>query len=101
MMTQPAAPSKTRKSQYRPHIRKVAEGAYTCQSERYTYVLYLVTVHDNGATSCECDAGQHGRNCKHQRAVVAYMAYRAHPTHLQAATPRYNGAQGLMEAFGL
>jgi uncharacterized Zn finger protein len=96
MMPQSANQSK---SQYRPHIRKVAEGAYTCQSETYTYVLYLVQVRGDGSTVCECTAGQHGRDCKHAKAVRALVAYNAHPTHLQ--TPPQTSAAGLLDAFGI
>jgi hypothetical protein len=61
-------------------------------------VLYLVTIRPDGATVCDCEAGSHGRTCKHQRAVSAYMAYRSNPTHLRPAQT-WTGAQGLLEAF--
>jgi hypothetical protein len=93
-------PTKSRKPAYRPHIRKVADNAYTCQSERWTYVLYLVTIRPDGATVCDCEAGSHARDCKHQRAVRALMAYNAKPQHIQPATPRYHDATALLEAFG-
>jgi hypothetical protein len=92
------ASSPVRKSQYKPHIRKVADNAYTCQSETYTYVLYLVQVRGDGSTVCECTAGQHGRDCKHAKAVRALVAYNARPAHLRPAQT-WTGAEGLLEAF--
>jgi hypothetical protein len=76
---------------YKPHVRIVdaERGLYTVQSETYTYVLYGVTVHEDGRTSCECTAGEHGRDCKHAKAVRAYVAYRAHPSHLRPPAPTF------------
>jgi uncharacterized Zn finger protein len=93
-------PTKSRKPAYKPHVQKVADNAYTCQSETYTYVLYLVTVRGDGSTVCECTAGQHGRDCKHGKAVRAYMAYRANPTHFRPV-PVQTSAAGLLAAFGV
>lgn len=93
--------AKSQKSTYRPHVQKVGEGAYTVPSERWGgHVLYLVTVAADGRTTCECEAGQMGRPCKHSRLVASLMAYNAHPTHLQAAQT-WTGAEGLLEAFGI
>ena len=77
--------TKPRKPAYKPHVRKVSDTEYTVQSERYTYLLYLVTVRCGGPVACECPAGQHGRMCKHQKVVAAYVQYRQNPTHLRPA----------------
>jgi len=93
--------AKTRKPSYRPHIQKVAPAQYTCQSERWGgHILYLVTVHADGRTSCECEAGAHGKMCKHQIAITGYLAYCAHPTHIRPLVGQSsNGAAALMELF--
>ncbi len=96
--------SKSTKRAYRPHVQKVAERAYTCQSETYTHILYLVTVAQDGSTDCECTAGQFRRDCKHQVAVRALMAYNAHPQHIRKAPgmrESQTSAAGLLDAFGI
>lgn len=37
---------------------------------------YTVTLHDNGAASCTCKAGQYGRCCWHVKALKAEAARR-------------------------
>lgn len=92
--------AKTRKPAYKPHVRRLSDTEYTVQSERYTYLLYLVTVRCGGPVSCECPAGQHQRMCKHQKAVAAYEQYRQKPLHLRPVA-RATSAAGLLEAFGI
>jgi len=101
MMQSPATKVKTA---YKPYIKKVSDTEFTVQSERYVYVLYLVTVRPDGSTSCDCTAGSFNRRCKHGAAVAAYMAYRANPSHIRSAAPvarPATSAAGLLEAFGV
>jgi hypothetical protein len=105
MVTGKPAASLT-KSTYRPHIRIVDadRGLYTVQSQRYVHVLYLVDA-VNG--TCECEAGQRGFQgvkqfggaCKHLHICRQYHQHRE-AARKAAVAQTYQGAAGLMEAFG-
>jgi len=101
-----AAPSKSTKSSYKPRITPISTNEYVMPSERYSgYILYKVTVHQNGRAQCECRASDFGRLCKHSRLALAAHAYRCNPSHIRSAAPvaalPVTSAAGLLAAFGV
>lgn len=93
-------PGRSKKS-YRPRLQFLSATEYLIPSERYGgYILYQVTVQPSGHIVCECSAGEHGKPCKHVRLVKGAHAYRQSPMHIRPMIPAYNGAAGLLEAFG-
>jgi len=59
---------------------------FTCASQSTPGTRYTIT-HDlvTGRTHCNCDAGQWGKDCKHQAATRRYIAGRAATIQKQAA----------------
>lgn len=49
----------------------------TIPSRTVPGAAYTVTLHDSGAASCSCPAGQHGRPCWHVKAVKLAAGERA------------------------
>lgn len=61
------------KPAYTPILTAETDVTWTCPSERFTYVLYTLRLHDDGAITCDCMAGSWGRPCKHARALNALL----------------------------
>jgi hypothetical protein len=57
---------------------------------------YIVTLHDDGSTSCTCKAGQFGKGCWHQAALKAEAARRERYELVSIRSGRRYGVYGTL-----